>query len=52
VPANVISVILRRIERGDGGPIGPMTSGPSTIDRENNRFKSKAIFANAVRSTV
>jgi hypothetical protein len=35
----VINVIFRRIERGDGGPAGPTTSGPSEIDLENNRFK-------------
>jgi hypothetical protein len=31
---------LRRTERGDGSPTGPMTSGPSVIDLENRRFKS------------
>ncbi|WP_233026622.1 hypothetical protein [Rhodopseudomonas boonkerdii] len=40
MPASVINVILRRTERGDGGPAGPMTSGPSVIDLENRRFKS------------
>jgi hypothetical protein len=46
----VISVILRRIDRGDGGLIGPTTSGPSAMDLENNRFKF--IFAKWVRATM
>ncbi|UZE52418.1 hypothetical protein ONR75_02005 [Rhodopseudomonas sp. P2A-2r] len=44
VPANTISVILRLTERGDGGPTGAITSGPSAIDLENNRFSLKVIW--------
>jgi hypothetical protein len=43
VPASVISIILRLTERGDGGAIGPIMSGPSSIDRENNRFRLNVI---------
>src|SRR3981081_19276 len=38
VPASAISVILRLTERGDAGVAGAITSGPSTIERENNRL--------------
>ena len=43
----VVELPHRRLDprlRGDGGAIGPIISGPSSIDRENNRFRLKFIM--------
>jgi len=34
-----MSIIFRFTERGDGGASGPTISGPSAIDRENQRLR-------------
>jgi len=39
----VTSIIFRFTERGDGGASGPTVSGPSVIDRENQRLRLKGV---------
>jgi hypothetical protein len=46
-----MSIIFRFTERGDGGAIGPTRPEPSSIDRENQRFKLKFIMP-AVTSLI
>jgi hypothetical protein len=38
-----MSVIFRLTERGDAGAGGPIASGPSAIDGENNRLRLKSM---------